>query len=152
MSEAGGHPSSLRPSAQAPAQAPGATRRRRGGHATQTVEETFRRLTIGDMGSIGSMADLDFSSGPGIHRLDERTEALLRIGVLIALDAPQSSYVVAVGAAQRAGVILEDVLGVVVAVAGAVGSARVISAAPRIALAAGYDVEAALEQNDPYDH
>jgi hypothetical protein len=31
------------------------------------------------------------------------------------------------------------------AVAGIVGSARVVSAAPRIALAAGYDVEAALE-------
>jgi hypothetical protein len=33
----------------------------------------------------------------------------------------------------------------VYAVAGTVGSARVIAAAPRIALAAGYDVEAALE-------
>ena len=31
------------------------------------------------------------------------------------------------------------------AVAGEVGSARVVAAAPRIALAAGYDVEAALE-------
>jgi len=88
---------------------------------------------------------------PGLHRLDERTEALLRIGALVALDAPQSSYLVAIGAAQRAGLVLEDVLAVVVAVAGEVGSARVISAAPRIALAAGYDVEAALEENDPSD-
>ena len=89
---------------------------------------------------------------PGLHRLDERTEALLRIGALVALDAPQSSYLVAIGAAQRAGVVLEDVLAVVAAVAGEVGSARVISAAPRIALAAGYDVEVALEENDPWDH
>ena len=114
----------------------------------QSAEEAFRRLTIGDAESLGSFADHD-SRGTAVHRLDERTEALLRIGALIALDAPQSSYLVAVGAALRAGVVLEDVLGVIVAVSGEVGSARVISAAPRIALAAGYDVEAALEQSGP---
>jgi 4-carboxymuconolactone decarboxylase len=116
-----------------------------------SVEEAFRRLAIGDPALIGSMADRS-QGDPGLHRLDERTEALLRIGALVALDAPQSSYQAAVGAAQRAGVVLEDVLAVVVAVAGEVGSARVISAAPRIALAAGYDVEAALEENDSSDH
>jgi alkylhydroperoxidase/carboxymuconolactone decarboxylase family protein YurZ len=116
-----------------------------------STEEAFRRLTIGDPGLIGAMANPG-QQDPGLHRLDERTEALLRIGALVALDAPQSSYLVAVAAAQRAGAALEDVLGVVVAVAGAVGSARVISAAPRIALAAGYDVEAALEENDPSNH
>ena len=116
-----------------------------------STEEMFRRLTIGDPGLIGAMADPG-QRDPGLHRLDERTETLLRIGALVALDAPQSSYLVAVGEAQRAGAVLEDILAVVVAVAGEVGSARVISAAPRIALAAGYDVEAALEQNDPSDH
>ena len=115
-----------------------------------STEEAFRRLTIGDARLIGAIADPG-QDDTGIHRLDERTEALLRIGALIALDAPQSSYVVAVGAAQRAGVLLEDALGVIVAVAGEVGSARVIAAAPRIALAAGYDVEAALELIDPSD-
>jgi len=40
---------------------------------------------------------------------------------------------------------------VLTAVAGPVGSARVISTAPRIALAAGYDVEAALERVGPPD-
>ena len=40
---------------------------------------------------------------------------------------------------------MEDLFAVLVAIADDVGSARVISAAPRIALAAGYDVEAALE-------
>ena len=116
-----------------------------------SVEEAFRRLTIGDPALIGAMAGIG-QRDPGVHRLDERTEALLRIGALVALDAPQSSYLVAVGDAQRAGAVLEDVLAVVVAVAGEVGSARVISAAPRIALAAGYDVEAALEQNNAPRH
>ena len=109
-----------------------------------SAEEAFRRLTIGDPALIGSMAS-GSQGDPVVRRLDERTEALLRIGALVALDAPQSSYQAAVGGAQRAGAVLEDVLAVVLAVAGEVGSARVISAAPKIALAAGYDVEAALE-------
>jgi hypothetical protein len=39
-------------------------------------------------------------------------------------------------------------LAVLLAVGGAVGSARLVSAAPRIALAAGYDVEVELELLD----
>ncbi len=108
------------------------------------VEDAFRRLTIGDAGMIAAMAG---SGGgePDALRLDVRTETLLRIGALIALDAPPSSYRTEVDAAMTAGARLEDLLGVLIAVAGPVGSARLISAAPRIALAAGYDVEAALE-------
>jgi len=41
---------------------------------------------------------------------------------------------------------MDDLLAVLVAIAGSVGSTRIVSAAPRIALAAGYDVEVALEQ------
>ena len=116
-----------------------------------SVEESFRRLTIGDPSLIGAIVNLD-GRDPGFRQLDARTESLLRIAVLVALDAPQSSYGTAIDAAIRAGVELEDVVAVLVAIAGPVGSVRIISAAPRIALAAGYDVDAALEQNDPSDH
>ena len=112
-----------------------------------TVEETFRRLTIGDPRLMAAIGDTE-RADPDLHRLDERAERLLRIAALIALDAPQTAYESAVAAAQRAGADLEDLLGVLVAVAGAVGSVRVAAAAPRIALAAGYDVEAALERLD----
>lgn len=114
-------------------------------------EETLRRLTIGDPVLMTALADLATAPADP-RRLDDRTEALLQIGALVALDAPQSSYHVAVGAAQRAGADLGDVLAALIAVAGAVGSARVVAAAPKIALAAGYDIEAALERNDPSDH
>ena len=43
----------------------------------------------------------------------------------------------------RAGATLEDLLATLVATIEAVGVPRVVSAAPRIALAAGYDVDAA---------
>ena len=108
------------------------------------AEEAFRRLTIGDTGLIVSLGDEDAPQRLGV-RLDPRTEALVRIGALIALDAPPASFRCAVEDAQRVGARQEDLLATLMAVAGTVGTARVVSAAPRIALAAGYDVEAALE-------
>jgi 4-carboxymuconolactone decarboxylase len=108
------------------------------------AEEAFRRLTIGDTGLIASLGDDDAPRRLGV-RLDPRTEALVRIGALIALDAPPASFRCAVEDAQRVGARQEDLLATLMAVAGTVGTARVVSAAPRIALAAGYDVEAALE-------
>ncbi|HYO43846.1 MAG TPA: hypothetical protein VES19_11670 [Candidatus Limnocylindrales bacterium] len=109
-----------------------------------TTEEAFRRLTIGDTDLVDAMAVHD-SSDLVAMRLDTRTEALLLVGALIALDAPPSAYRTAVDTAMLAGATVDELLGVLVGVAGTVGSARVLSAAPRIALAAGYDVEAALE-------
>ena len=113
-----------------------------------SAEEGFRRLTIGDPALVASVAGPD-GRPFDCRYLDARTEALLRLGTLIALDAPPSCYRPVVEAAQRAGARLEDLLAVLVAVAGTVGSARIVSAAPKIALAAGYDVEAALEELDP---
>jgi hypothetical protein len=118
--------------------------------AVRSVEEAFRRLTIGDavlIAEMGNPADRLLDT----MRLDARTETLLRLGALVALDAPPSSYRAAVNEAQMAGARLDDLLAVLMAVAASVGSARVISAAPRIALAAGYDVEAALESVEPAD-
>ena len=112
--------------------------------AAPTAEEGFRRLAIGDQALLASVCSPG-APHSAVRRLDARTEALLRIGALIALDAPPSSYRAEVEAAQRAGARIDDLLAVLVGVAGVVGSARVISAAPRIALAAGYDIDAALE-------
>jgi 4-carboxymuconolactone decarboxylase len=116
-----------------------------------SMEETLRRLTIGDLGLLATIGDPD-RHGRGVRRLDDRTESLLRLAALVALDAPQSYYGTAIDAATRAGLELEDIVAVLGAIAGPVGSVRIIAAAPRIALAAGYDIEAALEQNDPSDH
>lgn len=109
-----------------------------------SVEDAFRSLTIGDPGFLAVVAGAE-GGAPAVPHLDGRSEALLRLSALVALDAPESSYRGVVDAALRAGARLEDFLAVLAAVAGTVGSARIMSAAPRIALAAGYDVEAALE-------
>jgi len=120
------------------------------GSAGPSTRAAFRRLTLGDTALIATMADPG-AREPSIHHLDPWTEALVRVGVLVALDAPASSFRSAVDEAQLAGACLDDLLAVLSAVAGPVGSARVISTAPRIALAAGYDVEAALERLEPPD-
>lgn len=120
-------------------------------NAVISAEEGFRRLTIGEPGLIAAVTSPE-GSPLDVPSLDALTEAVLRIGVLVALDAPLSSYRTAVDTAQRAGARLEDLLAVLVTVAGTVGSARIVSAAPRIALAAGYDVEAALERMDLVEH
>ena len=67
------------------------------------AEEAFRRLTIGDTGLIVSLGEDDAPRRLGV-RLDPRTEALVRIGALIALDAPPASFRCAVEDAQRVGV------------------------------------------------
>lgn len=111
------------------------------------VEEGFRRLTIGDPRAVAALTEPG-ATVLGVPRLDGRTEALLKLAAMIALDAPSSSYGSVVQGALRAGARDQELLAVVAAVAAMVGSVRVVSAAPRIALAAGYDVETALEWLD----
>lgn len=109
-----------------------------------SAEEAFRRLTIGETSVLA--VRMAGSGGPAT-RLDGRTDALLRLAALVAVGAQPSSYRSVVQDATRHGARLDDLLGVLMAVADTVGTARVVAAAPAIALAAGYDVEAALEDH-----
>jgi alkylhydroperoxidase/carboxymuconolactone decarboxylase family protein YurZ len=87
----------------------------------------------------------DPAHGGAPYGLDERTAALARLATLIALDAPPASYRRTVHLALAAGASVDDVIDTLVVVARTVGLARVVAAAPRLARAAGYDVDAALE-------
>jgi alkylhydroperoxidase/carboxymuconolactone decarboxylase family protein YurZ len=80
--------------------------------------------------------------------LDPKVHALVRLGALLALDAAPASYQWVVGAALASGATLEEIVGVLIAVAPTVGVARVVSAAPELALALGYDIDKALERLD----
>jgi hypothetical protein len=83
--------------------------------------------------------------------LDPRELMLTRIAALVAVDAPPASYLLNAGAASDVGVTLEDVQGVLIAVAPLVGTARVVSAAGNIARALGFAIavaEAELEESE----
>jgi len=67
---------------------------------------------------------------------------LVRIAALAAVDARPLSYLAHIGPAANAGVTLEDVQNVLVAVAPIVGTARVVSAAASMAEALGFAISA----------
>ena len=77
--------------------------------------------------------------------IDPRSHALLRIAALIAMDAAPASYMSAVEAGKEAGATYDEMVGTLIAVLPIVGAARVVSAAPNLGLALGYDVSEALE-------
>jgi alkylhydroperoxidase/carboxymuconolactone decarboxylase family protein YurZ len=77
--------------------------------------------------------------------LDPKTHAMVRLAALLAVDAAQSSYNASAELALASGASLDEIVGILVAVAPAIGLGRVVSAAPELGLALGYDVEAALE-------
>ena len=64
--------------------------------------------------------------------LDPRIHALVRLASLIALGAPSASYAWQVSMAREAGVSVDEIAGVLVAVAPTVGLPRVAAAAPEI--------------------
>jgi 4-carboxymuconolactone decarboxylase len=77
--------------------------------------------------------------------LDARTVALVQLAALVVLDAPAGAYRTTVEAAVAGGASESDVVGTLLAVAPVAGLARLVSAAPRLALALGYDVDQAWE-------
>jgi hypothetical protein len=74
---------------------------------------------------------------------------LVRIAALVAVDAPPASYLLNLEAATELGIQLEDVRGVLAAVAPIVGTPRLVHAAGNIfrALGAAYEM-AELEEFD----
>ena len=75
--------------------------------------------------------------------LDPQTLMLVRIAALTAVDAPPVSYLMNLGVAADTGVDVEQVRGVLTAVAPIVGTARVATATARIADALEIGLEVA---------
>ncbi|HEX2292252.1 MAG TPA: carboxymuconolactone decarboxylase family protein [Gaiellaceae bacterium] len=105
---------------------------------------TLRKLAVRDERYIEGLLRND-RANPTLAGIDDRTQALVRIGALIALQASPAAYMESVNSALRAGASREEIVGTLIAVLQTVGVARVVSAAPDLGLALGYDVAAALE-------
>ena len=112
-----------------------------------THEETLRRLVLHDEGCIQSMLGIHLNTNEATG-LEPKTQALVRLGGLVAMGAAPGSFHWATEAALDAGATAEDVVGALVAVAPISGLARVISATPEVALAVGYDIDQAFEALD----
>jgi alkylhydroperoxidase/carboxymuconolactone decarboxylase family protein YurZ len=64
--------------------------------------------------------------------LDPKSYFLVRLAALVAMDAPPASYLVNLAAAGDAGVTVEDVQGLLVAIAPITGTARITAAAGNV--------------------
>ncbi len=82
-------------------------------------------------------------------RMDAGTHALVRLAALLSVGAPADACRSSVQLALEAGAGFDAIVGILIAIAPVVGLARVVSAAPQLADALGYDVEAALERAEP---
>jgi alkylhydroperoxidase/carboxymuconolactone decarboxylase family protein YurZ len=94
-------------------------------HLDSEIERS-RGISLGDL--------------PGPN-LDPRTRALVRLGAMLAMGAPEPCYAAVVSDALVAGATSGDVLCTLAAVAPTVGVARVVAAAPLVGRALGYDIE-----------
>lgn len=110
----------------------------------EDYQVTLRKLALRDERYIDGLLQTD-RANPTMAGIDERTHALIRIGALIALNAAPPAYMDSVNAALRAGASHDEIVGTLIAVLPTVGVARVVTAAPNLGLAMGYDVSEALE-------
>jgi 4-carboxymuconolactone decarboxylase len=124
---------------------PGRPAIRRGGFIAD-YRETLLRLALSDERFMES--ELGLGRTVQASGLDPKTHALVRLGAALAIDAAPSSYQSAVEPALAAGASIDEVVATLIAVAPTVGLARVVSAAPELALALGFDVDVALETRD----
>ena len=110
-------------------------------------KEHLRRLAMHD----DALVELILSEESTLTEsvLDERTAALVRVAATIAVNAAPSSFQHAVALALAAGVTSDQIVATLEAVTPVTGAPRVVQCAPKVALALGYDVDAALERRDP---
>ncbi len=100
------------------------------------TREVLNALAHGDPDLLAAGLEIraDWKAKSG---LDARSYALVKVAVLIALDAPPASYVWQVANALEAGATPEDLIGVLIAIAPQVGGPRLVAAAPELMVALG---------------
>ena len=110
-------------------------------------QETLRRLAMIDEGFVQDEVGLGL--GPvDSSTLDPKTAALLQLGASVAIGSPAVCLEWSAARALAAGATEDEIADVLLAIAPVTGLGRVVSAAPEVATALGYDISAALEEPD----
>jgi 4-carboxymuconolactone decarboxylase len=104
--------------------------------------EKLRRLAINDKG----FAELCLSGADaGSAALDQKDLALVRLAALVAVGGSEPSFGAQADAAVSAGATAAEIVDVLVGVVPTIGLPRVVAAAPKVAMALGYDISVAFE-------
>jgi alkylhydroperoxidase/carboxymuconolactone decarboxylase family protein YurZ len=112
---------------------------------TARFQETLRRVAIFDekLTGVGSGFGL-----PAVSALDAKTTALLQVAAAVAIGSSAVCLEWSASRALAAGGTKDEIAEVLLAIAPVAGLGRVVSAAPGLAAALEYDIEAALEDPD----
>jgi 4-carboxymuconolactone decarboxylase len=114
---------------------------------TARFRETLRRLAMIDEGFVKDEAGL--ALGPAAtSALDLKTATLLQVGASATMGPSPVCLQWSVTRAMAAGATEDEIADVLLAIAPVTGLGRIAAAAPDVAIALGYDVEAALEDSD----
>lgn len=106
--------------------------------------DRLRRLAINDAHVAQDLACGAFVAS---QELDPKTLALSRLAALIAIGGAGPSYGAEADAAVNAGATAAEIVEVLVGIAPIVGLPCVVAAAPKVAIALGYDTDDALEHD-----
>jgi hypothetical protein len=110
-------------------------------------EETLLRLAIRDDSFVASVLSSE-AANVAASGQDAKTHSLVRLAALVSVDAATPSYLASIDAARESGASDDEIVGTLVSLIPVVGVARVVSAAPKLGLALGFDVTNALEELD----
>jgi alkylhydroperoxidase/carboxymuconolactone decarboxylase family protein YurZ len=116
---------------------------------TARFQEIMRKLAVIDEGFVEDEARIGLGQGRA-SVLDPKTAALLQVAALVAVGSSAVCLEWSAARAMAAGATEDEIADVLLAIASVAGLGRVISAAPHLATALEYDVEAALEEPDGY--
>ena len=104
--------------------------------------DLLRRLALHDEKVVIDVLGGAGAPSPGLDPiLDPRTLALVRLAALVAVGGAVPSYGAQADAAITAGATAAEIVDVLVGVIPVVGLPRAVAAAPKLALALGYDVD-----------
>jgi alkylhydroperoxidase/carboxymuconolactone decarboxylase family protein YurZ len=114
-----------------------------------SFHEMLRKLAMIDEGFVQDKARLGLDLAR-TSALDPKTAALIVVGAVVAIGASPACLHWSASRALAAGASAEEITGVLLAIAPVAGLGRAVGAAPGLATALGYDLDAALmELDDP---
>jgi 4-carboxymuconolactone decarboxylase len=114
---------------------------------TLGFQETLRRLALIDESVVEDEAGLGLYAAETLA-LTPKTVALLQVGASAAIGSSAVCLEWSTGRALAAGASADEIADVLLAIAAVAGLGRVVCAAPYVATALGYDIQAALEEPD----
>ena len=110
---------------------------------TARFQETLRRLVIFDEGFVNAGFGLGRAEASA---LDAKTAALLQVAASVAIGSSAVCLQWGAARALAVGATKDEITDVLLAIVPVAGLGRVVSAAPGVAAALEYDIEAALEE------